>query len=438
MLVRFAGPRLAGATDDDLVPVKLRRGGRILGGSLSWDQPQPLAAFSPDGPFAGLTVPDDVLVNRQVLAEPDATLAERTWATLADGTPLVTAEREGKGLIVLFHVSADTRWSNLPLSGVFVEMLKRIVDLAGSNVGDRRRRQGQDQRARPAGAAEPYSRRIRRVRRAARQCPPDHRRFLRPRHRRTSARLLWTAGRHDRSEHAGAGRPARIRSTMPASTPASSPIASASRRTCAGRCSLPRCSAVGRRPGGVLAGRRHSRAAAPVTPGGSERAARRRRSRRHARGNPHATRRTRSAPPTHFAMKATLQNPSRLRRHRQCGGRQHQQGRAAGVEHLPRPAHGPRAGRADRARHRARRTGVLPADLLADGAGRGEAVAEGAGAHRHLHEARRLGAVRYPRCGRGARPVRAAPPTRRACWRCAISSPRSTFPSWSRCRATTC
>ncbi len=31
VLVRFAGPRLA-AGDDDLVPVKLRRGGRILGG----------------------------------------------------------------------------------------------------------------------------------------------------------------------------------------------------------------------------------------------------------------------------------------------------------------------------------------------------------------------------------------------------------------------
>ena len=43
VLVRFAGPRLA-ASDDDLVPVKLRRGGRTLGGSLSWDKPQPLAA----------------------------------------------------------------------------------------------------------------------------------------------------------------------------------------------------------------------------------------------------------------------------------------------------------------------------------------------------------------------------------------------------------
>ncbi len=133
VLIRFAGPRLAAAEDDDLVPVKLRRGGRVLGGSLSWDQPQPLAAFSREGPFNGMPVPNDVTVTRQVLAEPDATLSDNTWATLADGTPLVTAARRGKGLIVLFHVTGDTRWSNLPLSGTFVEMLKRIVDLAGTS-----------------------------------------------------------------------------------------------------------------------------------------------------------------------------------------------------------------------------------------------------------------------------------------------------------------
>ncbi|HEX4238052.1 MAG TPA: DUF4159 domain-containing protein [Xanthobacteraceae bacterium] len=129
VFVRFAGPRLA-ASEDDLVPVRLRRGGRILGGSLSWDKPQPLAAFSRDSPFGGLPVPDDVTVTRQVLAEPDATLGDNTWATLADGTPLVTAAHRGKGLIILFHVTGDTRWSDLPLSGAFVDMLKRIVALS--------------------------------------------------------------------------------------------------------------------------------------------------------------------------------------------------------------------------------------------------------------------------------------------------------------------
>jgi hypothetical protein len=130
VLVRFAGPRLAQA-DDDLVPVKLRRGGRSLGGSLTWEKPQHLAAFAADGPFAGLAVPKDVTINRQVLAEPDAVLPTKSWASLEDGTPLVTGERRGKGLLALFHVSADNRWSDLPLSGSFVEMLRRIVDISG-------------------------------------------------------------------------------------------------------------------------------------------------------------------------------------------------------------------------------------------------------------------------------------------------------------------
>ena len=134
VLVRFAGPRLA-AGDDDLVPAKLRRGGRSLGGSLTWEKPQHIASFSPDGPFAGLDVPADVTVERQVLAEPDPTLAARSWASLGDGTPLVTGDRRGKGMVVLFHVSADMRWSDLPMAGTFVEMLKRVVDLAGYNAG---------------------------------------------------------------------------------------------------------------------------------------------------------------------------------------------------------------------------------------------------------------------------------------------------------------
>ena len=130
VLVRFAGPRLAQA-DDDLVPVKLRRGGRSLGGSLTWEKPQHLASFAADGPFAGLAVPKDITVNRQVLAEPDAVLATKSWASLEDGTPLVTGEHRGKGVVSLFHVSADMRWSDLPMSGSFVEMLRRIVDMSG-------------------------------------------------------------------------------------------------------------------------------------------------------------------------------------------------------------------------------------------------------------------------------------------------------------------
>src|SRR5690606_17653486 len=78
----------------------------------------------------GMRAPEGILVKRQVLAEPTPDLAGRTWASLADGTPLVTTGPLGAGRIVLFHVSAETGWSNLPLSGDFVEMLRRTVQLS--------------------------------------------------------------------------------------------------------------------------------------------------------------------------------------------------------------------------------------------------------------------------------------------------------------------
>ncbi|MGO4563942.1 DUF4159 domain-containing protein [Rhizobium sp. 2YAF20] len=132
-LIRFAGPRLAAApAEDPLVPVILRQGERALGGALSWAEPQPLADFPSFGPFAGMPKPTNVLVKRQVLAEPTPDLAERTWASLADGTPLVTEKTDNAGRIVLFHVSAEATWSDLPISGDFVEMLRRIVQMSRS------------------------------------------------------------------------------------------------------------------------------------------------------------------------------------------------------------------------------------------------------------------------------------------------------------------
>ena len=129
ILVRFAGPRLEKG-GDDLLPVELRQGGRTLGGALSWSTPQPLAPLGDDGLFAGLTVAPEVLVTKQVLADPSALGPEvKVWARLKDGTPLVTAAKRGNGQVIFFHVTANSDWSNLPLSGLFVEMLRRITSL---------------------------------------------------------------------------------------------------------------------------------------------------------------------------------------------------------------------------------------------------------------------------------------------------------------------
>ncbi|MBB4657868.1 DUF4159 domain-containing protein [Parvularcula dongshanensis] len=133
LLLRFAGPDTANAerTDGDTFPAPLRAGGRSFGGALTWETPQPLAGFERESPLGGLAVPDDVIVRRQVLTRTTPGQEVEVWASLADGTPLVSARRVGDGLTVLFHVTASPTWSDLPLSGVFPAMIRRIVSLAG-------------------------------------------------------------------------------------------------------------------------------------------------------------------------------------------------------------------------------------------------------------------------------------------------------------------
>lgn len=134
LLVRFAGPRTANAVDD-LTPARLRPGSRQLGGAMGWEKPQAIAPFAQESPFSGLTIPEDVSVSRQVLADPSAEREARVWARLADGAPIVTAAARDKGLIVLFHISAGPSWSNLPLSGLYVDMLRRTLQFSGRAQG---------------------------------------------------------------------------------------------------------------------------------------------------------------------------------------------------------------------------------------------------------------------------------------------------------------
>ncbi|MEX2521049.1 MAG: DUF4159 domain-containing protein [Paracoccaceae bacterium] len=142
LLVRFAGPRLARGADlaagaaadaeaDPLLPAPLRGGGRAVGGAMAWGAPQMIREFTRESPFYGLTAPREVTISRQILARLGPDLAEKTWAALEDGTPLVTAAPLGEGRVVLFHVTANADWSSLPLSVLFVDMLRRLIAISG-------------------------------------------------------------------------------------------------------------------------------------------------------------------------------------------------------------------------------------------------------------------------------------------------------------------
>ncbi|MEL6089751.1 DUF4159 domain-containing protein [Bartonella schoenbuchensis] len=130
VLIRFAGENLSSTEQyDSLLPVPLRSGERYLGSTMSWAKPQKLAPFAKNSFFFDLPFPEEVTVSRQILAEPSSDLFEKTWLSLADGTPLLTAANYGKGILIFVHIAPDPTWSNLPLSGFFAQMLQKLTTL---------------------------------------------------------------------------------------------------------------------------------------------------------------------------------------------------------------------------------------------------------------------------------------------------------------------
>ncbi len=132
LLLRLAGPNMTQG-EQFLTPAPLRKGGRAMDGALTWEKPVALAPFPQTSPYYGLEIPDDITVSRQILAEPVPGLENLTWAALQDGTPLITAKTLDRGLLVMIHTTATPQWSNLALSGLFVQILKRTVSLSGQS-----------------------------------------------------------------------------------------------------------------------------------------------------------------------------------------------------------------------------------------------------------------------------------------------------------------
>ncbi len=133
LLLRFGAADMDQAAQENrFTPVPLRPRQRALDGDLSWEDPRKLKNFIEGAPLGTLRLNDTVTVRRQILADPSSSLEGKIWAQLEDGTPLITADTRGAGMIVFIHTSAAPDWSNLPLSGVYVHILNRIIQLAGN------------------------------------------------------------------------------------------------------------------------------------------------------------------------------------------------------------------------------------------------------------------------------------------------------------------
>ncbi len=132
VLIKFAGTQTAAnAANDPLLPVRLTGRVRDLQGALSWGEPLAIGHFTASSPLAGLVAPPELRIRRQTLADPsDPALSSRVWASLSDGTPLITARNKDLGMLVMVHLAATPNWSDLPLAGLFIQLWPRLLDLS--------------------------------------------------------------------------------------------------------------------------------------------------------------------------------------------------------------------------------------------------------------------------------------------------------------------
>ena len=131
VLLRFAGPSMS-QKDMLPVPVPIQKGERVMGGGLTWEGTQKLSMFPENSPFSDLSVTNDITVRKQILARPLNSKTSSVWAQLEDGTPFITASQKKAGLVAMVHTTADPSWSDFALSGLYVDVLRRFVEMGGS------------------------------------------------------------------------------------------------------------------------------------------------------------------------------------------------------------------------------------------------------------------------------------------------------------------
>lgn len=131
-LIRFAGPNMARTAhkNDPLLPLDLRKG--VHSFSLDEDKHARIDQFDPSSPLRGIQMDSSAEIHKQIMVEPGPDVSKKIWASLDDGSPLVSADQRGEGRVVLFHSSANTAWGEFSLSDNFVDILLEVVSSAKS------------------------------------------------------------------------------------------------------------------------------------------------------------------------------------------------------------------------------------------------------------------------------------------------------------------
>ncbi len=112
--------RFFGAFEPESDPINLDH-------ELSFRKDLSIKSFKKGSLFYGLVVPEKIKINKYIELKKNLEFKNfQHLAYLENGAPLITEFEIGKGKLVFFHIPANTDWSTLPFSILFVNILEKL------------------------------------------------------------------------------------------------------------------------------------------------------------------------------------------------------------------------------------------------------------------------------------------------------------------------
>ena len=99
---------------------------RNIGKDLSIQSNLSIRPFNNNSLFSSLKVPQDLKFNKQLILD-NFNSDIITLASLEDQSPLISMKYVGDGKIILFHVTSNNEWSNLPMSSLFEDLILKLL-----------------------------------------------------------------------------------------------------------------------------------------------------------------------------------------------------------------------------------------------------------------------------------------------------------------------
>ena len=99
---------------------------RNMGKDLSIQNKISIQNFDKNSLFSSLTIPKDLEFTKQLILD-NLNSEIKILASLQDQSPLISMKNVGKGKVILFHVTSNNEWSNLPLSSLFQDLISKLL-----------------------------------------------------------------------------------------------------------------------------------------------------------------------------------------------------------------------------------------------------------------------------------------------------------------------